>query len=72
MTEEEEEVTIDKDGKEIRKKELVINIKHLKNKVHEIRMKINMIMAGDYGIDEDDVALAVKLNELNIKKIDFD
>lgn len=42
------------------------------NIINEIRLKINITMAGDYGLDEDDVKLTLKMNEMNSKKIDSD
>lgn len=38
--------------------EMMIDIRELKNLVNEIRSKINIVMAGDYGWDEQDVKIA--------------
>lgn len=38
--------------------EMMIDIKELKNLVSEIRTKLNIVMAGDYGWDEEDVKIA--------------
>ena len=37
---------------------MMIDIRELKNLVNEIRSKINIVMAGDYGWDEQDVKIA--------------
>jgi len=65
----EEEVTEkDKEGNNVTKNELKIDIKMMSNLINELRLKINIIMAGDYGLDEKDVEIANKLNEMNKKK----
>jgi len=65
----EEEVTEkDKEGNDVTKTELKIDIKMMNNLINELRLKINIIMAGDYGLDEKDVEIANKLNEMNKKK----
>jgi hypothetical protein len=40
----------------------------MSNLLSELRLKINIIMAGDYGVDEKDVEIANKLNEMNKAK----
>jgi len=65
---EDESKEIDKDGKELTKTDLKINIKMMSNLLSELRLKINIIMAGDYGVDEKDVEIANKLNEMNKAK----
>ena len=62
----------DKEGNEVEKEELEIDIKMMNNLINELRLKINIIMAGDYGIDEKDVEIANKLNELNLKMKNLD
>lgn len=62
----------DKDGIEVEKEESEIDIKMMNNLISEIRLKINIIMAGDYGVDEGDVEMANKLNDMNKKKKDLD
>jgi hypothetical protein len=46
---------------------MMIDIKELKNLVNEIRIKLNIVMAGDYGWDEEDVKIANQINEMVMK-----
>lgn len=46
---------------------MMIDIKELKNLVNEIRIKLNIVMAGDYGWDEEDVKIANQINEMAMK-----
>lgn len=47
-----------------------VDIEMMSNLINELRLKINLILAGDYQVDDEDVVLANKLNEMNNMKKD--
>lgn len=49
----------------------MLDVKIMSNIINELRLKINIIMAGDYGWEDEDVKIACKLNEISVKKGDF-